>query len=186
VTTGDASYSGVWGEPIAVSGTAVDPSATDSAAGLAPSWAWGDGTASTKGLDATHVYAKPGTYTATFSAVDKDGGLGETTVTITVGKRTASLGYTADATQTAGAISLTAQLSDDADPATAQLGNEPVLFVVGTIPVVAHTGADGAVTATPALPLLPGTYSVTVTFPGDERYASATVQGTLTIEAAGG
>jgi hypothetical protein len=61
-----------------------DPSSVDAAAGFQYSINWGDGSAvqsvpRTVGLvNLTHVYANAGTFTATYTATDKDGGVSAT------------------------------------------------------------------------------------------------------------
>jgi virginiamycin B lyase len=58
---------------------ATDPSPVDQAAGFTFNLNWGDGTTDAlsgpSGTEASHVYAKPGNYTASLTATDKDGGV---------------------------------------------------------------------------------------------------------------
>jgi hypothetical protein len=42
-------------------------------------WNWGDGTATSKGFDASHAFAGPGTYLVRFSVADAAGNVSETT-----------------------------------------------------------------------------------------------------------
>ena len=68
---------------VTFAGSATDPSAADTAAGVDLAWDFGDGETA-EGGDAVHTYDEPGTYTATVTATDKDGGTGTDTRTITV------------------------------------------------------------------------------------------------------
>ncbi|HET8529293.1 MAG TPA: Ig-like domain-containing protein, partial [Gaiellaceae bacterium] len=165
--------SGYWGVPVQFAGTASDPSPADTAAGLAPAWAWGDGTPSTGGLAAAHAYALPGTYGAVFSAVDKDGGRTQATSTVTVAKRPTALAYTGSTSAAYGFATLSAQLSDLVDAASAQLAGESVVFLVGSTAYTAKTDANGVATVTAPAPVAVGTFPVVVQFLGDARYAAA-------------
>jgi PKD repeat protein len=63
--------------------SAIDPSTVDTAAGFTYAWTFGD-TTTGSGPSLSHTYAKPGTYRITVSATDKDGGVGTTSLFITV------------------------------------------------------------------------------------------------------
>lgn len=71
----------VVGKELPVSGTFTDPGLLDT---HTIEWLWGDGTASTDGLNSKHVYSKPGVYTVKLRVTDDDGGVGEGTFTVTV------------------------------------------------------------------------------------------------------
>jgi hypothetical protein len=159
--------------PLLFAGTASDPSAADTAAGLAPAWSWGDGTPAANGPAATHAYALPGTYTAVFSAVDKDGGRTQAASTVTVAKRPAGLVYTGSTTAAYGFATLSAQLGDLADANSAQLAGESVVFLVGSTAYTAKTDANGVATVAAPAPVGVGTFPVIVQFLGDARYAPA-------------
>src|SRR5438445_662505 len=66
-----------------------DPSSVDTAAGFQYSITWGDGSAiqsvpRTAGIvNLTHVYAAAGTYTASYTATDKDNGVSATRTFVT-------------------------------------------------------------------------------------------------------
>jgi hypothetical protein len=170
-----------WGLPAAFAGTASDPSSADTAAGLIPSWVWGDGTPSSLGLSATHAYATPGTYTAFFSAVDKDGGRGQAVSTVTVQKRTTGLAYTGPTNAAYGYAVLSAKLTDLVDTPSGLLANESVAFIVGSTVYTAKADSNGVATVTAAAPVGVGTFAVTVQFAGDSRYAASIARATLKV-----
>src|SRR5207302_2308039 len=68
-----------WGLPVQFDGTGSDVSAADVAAGLAPSWSFGDDASATT-AHAVHTYARPGTYGAAFAVRDKDGAVGSSSI----------------------------------------------------------------------------------------------------------
>jgi PKD repeat protein len=76
-------YAGEAGASIAFHATATDPSPVDQAAGFTYSWNFGDGTTGS-GSDPVHVYNSLGSYTATVTATDKDGGTSVTALAAVV------------------------------------------------------------------------------------------------------
>lgn len=60
--------------------------------GLQFSWGFGDGTAAATGVNVTHVFAAPGTFTVTLTATDPGGQTGTTTRTITTTPLNCSIG----------------------------------------------------------------------------------------------
>ena len=66
--TAPASLSAFWGQTLSFSGSATDPSAADQAAGLAPSWLFGDGSVPVGAFTASHIFAAAGSFTAKLSA----------------------------------------------------------------------------------------------------------------------
>ncbi|WP_406695910.1 PKD domain-containing protein [Singulisphaera sp. Ch08] len=78
-------YSSTAGQTLTLKGSATDPSSTDTAAGFTYTWKFGDGTADVSGKNLTsqnHVYATAGTYTATLTVTDKDGGVSSSTTAV--------------------------------------------------------------------------------------------------------
>jgi Ca2+-binding RTX toxin-like protein len=171
--------SGTWGLPVAFSGTANDPSAADRAAGLHGAWAFGDGSPGAPGLAAQHSYRAPGLYTATLAVTDKDGGAGNGTAVVRVGKRATALFSTGAERASAGTVQLSARLADAADPTTARVGDKTLTFEVGGRSVSASTNDTGAAAATVTLPA--GTYTVGIRFAEDDRYLGSTSTGTLVV-----
>ena len=180
ISSGGA-HSAYWGLPASFAGTASDPSSADTAAGLTPSWVWGDGTPSSLGLSATHAYAAPGTYTAVFSAVDKDGGRSQAPSTVTIQKRTTGLAYTGPTNAAYGYAVLSAKLTDLIDAPSALLANESVAFIVGTTVYTAKADSDGVATVTIAAPVGVGTFAVIVQFSGDSRYSASIARATVKV-----
>jgi hypothetical protein len=168
---------GVWGLPITLIGSATDPSAADTAAGLSPSWSLG-GTA-IQALTATRVYDAPGSYAATLSVTDKDGGTGSEDVAVDVRKRGSALAYVGDATAPFGFGSVSARFSDTSDEATARVDGRAVTFAVGRMAFGASTAASVAAAAVGAL--RPGAYAVVARFGGDDLYLPASAKGSLTV-----
>jgi PKD repeat protein len=89
-----------WGSPVTLHGSADDPSAADRAT-LQVHWSFGDGTGA-DGVEATHLYVMPGTYTATLRVTDKDGATAADEATVTVTVRQTAGAATVGATTTGG------------------------------------------------------------------------------------
>lgn len=160
---------GVWGTPVTLVGSTGDPSAADVAAGLTAKWDFGDGTTG-NGLEVDHVYADPGTYTATLTTRDKDGGKSTDTTTVTVGTRPATLTEATPPVLDVAAATVGVQFGDGAG--SARLDGHLVTFGVGSRTCSALTDKHGLATCRlPSPPLGPNT--VTATFGGDTLYGEA-------------
>lgn len=177
---------GHWGLTMPLTGVISDPSGADTAAGLNPVWDFGDGTAPRPGDPAAHVYADPGAYTATLTATDKDGGSGSDGTSVTVTKRPTIVTFTGSITAAFGWTTLSAQVADGADEATARLAGREVRFEAGGQSFPASTGADGAATVTEPVLLPPGTHSVTVRVPETSHYLEAVDPVTLAVTSSPG
>ncbi|MBN2186377.1 MAG: C10 family peptidase [Dehalococcoidia bacterium] len=173
-----------WGLPVNFDGTVSDPSMADTEFGLQPTWIFGDGDTAA-GLSLTHIYADPGLYTAELTATDKDGGVGSDTAQVGVNKREAILSYTGDTTAVFGYATLSAQLSDAVDTATAQLNGRTVLFTIDGSTITATTNSQGIATASP-IPIIPGDYQVDVAFAEGSHYLASSAQGTLSVTISAG
>jgi streptogramin lyase len=171
-----------WGLSLSFNGSATDPSQADTAAGLNPTWDFGDGSPTASGLSTSHTYADPGSYMATLTATDKDGGVGSDQAQVAIDKRETGLTYTGSSTVIFGfAATLSAQLSDAVNTATAQLAGQTVTFTVDGQSITALTDTSGvATTMAPAL-LMPGTYTVVVDFAEGSHYLASSATGTLTV-----
>jgi hypothetical protein len=167
--------SGVWGVPLTVGGSAVDPSAADTAAGLKPSWSIGGSS-----LTATHVFDIPGSYPATLSVTDKDGGTGARDVTFDVGKRASTLAYAGGATAPFGFGAVAARFGDAVDARTARLDGRAVAFTVGSA-TFSGTTSGAVASAAVGAALLPGTYDVHARFAEDGLYLASEAAASLTV-----
>ena len=162
-----------WGAPVSFGGVATDPSAADTKAGFTASWDFGDGSSAT-GLAVSHVYADPGTYTATLTAKDKDDGVGNDTATVTVGPRPATIAYSGPAGLEGSSAHVAATLVDALDPASARLAGHAVTIALGTSSCTATTDATGVASCTiDASPAPLGPSTATVSFAGDALYGAA-------------
>ncbi len=160
-----------WGVPATLVGHGSDPSSADSET-LAGHWSFGDGSGSDT-LAATHSYADPGTYTATLTVTDKDGGAGSDTTTVTVLPRASQLAATTHSTLDAGSPVVGARLGDGTDPGSARLGGHAVTFAVGRSTCTALTNASGDAKCTLGSPPPLGLSTVTARFDGDSLYTGS-------------
>jgi hypothetical protein len=160
-----------WGIPIDLGGAAADPDGDVSKATV--TWSFGDGeTAST--LQAAHVYAEPGTYTATLTVADQDGGVSSDTALVTVGPRVSSLAVTAAPALDSAKATVTATLADLTDPTSARLKGHAVQFAAGGATCTTATTADGEAACTlPAAVLALGPGMLTARLDGDSLYAGS-------------
>lgn len=162
-----------WGLPIGFTGTASDPSPADTSAGFTSVWDFGDGS-SGSGMTATHTYATPGAYTASFTATDKDGGTSSPGTTVaTVNKRATTLSCTAPNHTFGFGTIVTATLRDSVDAASALLAGNTIAFASAPGSASGTTNAAGSASGTISL-LMPGTHTVTATFAGSDLYTGAT------------
>jgi PKD repeat protein len=174
----------LWGLPVSLRGSATDPSATDTAAGLNASWSFGDSSPAAGGFAVSHTYADPGTYTATLTATDKDGGTGADTATLTIHQRPATVVYAGPSGLNASSAAVAARLADASGTQSARLGGHTVTLALGPNTCTATTDTTGlarcAIDAS-ALPLGPTT--VTATFAGDELYTDASASAPVVLYA---
>ena len=169
-----------WGRFVTFNGQAVDPGKDDQAT-LTYQWRFGDGTPSaTSGPSVTHAYATPGTYTAFFTACDRNGACETDTRDVVVRARDVSVGAIGDtaATFDTGAH-LRASLVDEFGQAVN--GRTLTFKVDGADSGSAVTNSSGAGSTawTPNLPA--ATYGTSATFAGDTLYTAATGTGSVTI-----
>jgi len=168
-----ADLDATWGVPVSLGGVATDPSAADTNAGFTASWDFGDGSSAT-GLVVSHVYADPGTFTATLTAKDKDDGVGMDTATVTVGPRPATIAYSGPAGLEGSSAHVAATLVDALDPASARLAGHALTIALGTSSCTATTDATGVARCTIDASSAPlGPSSATVSFAGDALYGAA-------------
>ncbi|WP_454042299.1 PKD domain-containing protein [Cellulosimicrobium sp. Marseille-Q8652] len=156
--------------------SATDPGTGDRGT-LACRWDFGDGTTvdvqpcSTSTVRVPHAYTAAGTYTATLTVTDKDGGTRTDTTTATVALRRTYLSvHPVPGTAAGGDVDVRAVLWDR--ESWAPLGGVPVTLALGAESRTLTTDADGVVRAT--LPLAGSEGSVTGTFAGDRVRGAAT------------
>ena len=167
-----------WGLPVSFMGSATDPSMADTMAGLNGQWTFGD-MSSAMGDAVTHAYADPGSYTATYTATDKDGGTNADMAQVTIMKRPTTLAYSGDTVADFGPATLAADLGDAIVPGP--LGGRTVTFTINGSTLTATTDAAGHAATSAPFGLLPGTYPVDVAYGGDSHYDASSAQATLTV-----
>ena len=162
--------SGAWGIPIAFNGQAVEPGSSDLST-LSFMWDWGDGTPGTGGANATHVYAKPGVYTATLTVCDEDPMCAQSQTTVTVNQRSTTTAYTGPLSSLPGKqVTLTASVVDQfAQPVAGRTVN----FQLGTQSISATTSGTGVATATIKLTQKQSLVNVSASFSGDSMYTGS-------------
>ena len=169
------------GSVVTFVGTATDPSSVDQAT-LGYTWNFGDGspTASAAAGSATHVYPNPGTYDATLTVCDKDGGCNVGTRRITVAsqqRQPSLLVYFGDFIGRTGSNSdMRAILVDrNARP----LAGRTVTFTLGGQTVSATTDSRGVASTTLKVSAGRGLYAVSATWrPGGtdaQQYAGSSM-----------
>jgi hypothetical protein len=122
----------------------------------------------------------PGSYPATLSVSDKDGGTGTRDVAFDVGKRASTLEYAGDATAPFGFAAVAARAGDAVDARTARLDGRAVAFTAGGS-TFSGTTSGGVATAGVGAALPPGTYDVRARFAEDGLYLASEAAGTLTV-----
>jgi hypothetical protein len=183
VAGADASIT--WGLPLLLQGTATDPSAADTAAGLAPQWTFAEGSAPVAGAAATRTYAGPGTDVATFSVTDKDGASAMDSLSVVVARRASSLELVRSGSAF-GSATVTARLSDMTQPASGRLAGRVIAFTVGGETFTATTDDAGEATGRPSFPIPPGTHDVVARFDTDSHYLGSEALGRITVGAGAG
>ena len=171
----------LWGLPVAFHANGSDAGAVDNGS-LLYTWDFGDPNSlvGAVGQDVSHAYSMPGTYNATVTAYDKDGGTTSDTVQVTVPKRATTLVYTGPVQSLPNKrVALTATLTDSLGLPVA---GATVTFTVGSQTVSGVTNGSGIATASLALNQKNGAYPLNATFAGDAKYlGSSAVAGTFKI-----
>lgn len=171
----------LWGLPVAFHANGADAGAVDNGS-LLYTWDFGDPNSlvGAAGQDVSHVYSMPGTYTATVTVRDKDGGSSTDTVQVTVPKRATTLVYTGPVQSLPNKrITLTATLTDSLGQPVA---GATVTFTVGSQTATGVTNGAGVATASLALNQKNGSYPLDASFAGNVKYlASSATPGTFKI-----
>jgi hypothetical protein len=173
-------YSGVWGSPIAFSGSASDPAGSNDV--LTYEWDFdysGSFSADATGASPSHTYAIPGNYTAALRVSDEDGGTDSIrTASVGVGTRPTTLTYSGDSTkQYSDVATLTATLLDG----SVGIPNKTITFTIGSQSTTATTDASGVASATLKITQANGSYSVKSSFAGDADYGSSSDSDPFTV-----
>ena len=127
-----------------------------------------------------HAYTTPGTYTATLTVANEDGQSSNASRTITITKRTVSVGYLGD---TAGTYDTQGALSASlVDQYGSTVNGRPITFTVnGGAAGSAVTNSSG-IASTAYTPLLDaGSYPTVASFAGDSLYVAKTGSGNIAI-----
>jgi len=168
-----------WGVPVTLKGTATDPDGDSNA--LVANWNFGDGSTGT-GLQPTHTYTAPGTYTAEITVTDADKGVSQDTAIVIVGPRTPSLTLETRPTLDVSKAAVAARLGDSVDAHSARLTGHDLTFDAGGATCTASTNAAGDASCTlPAEALALGPTTVTVRFDGDTLYSTGTAAGQAVV-----
>ena len=166
----------VWGENWTSAPQITEQSPIDRVS-LQGQWTFGDGQSSScvnctnANATITHSYANPGTYTATLTITDKDGGVGSDSAVFTVNKRPTAIVFTNPPPATAsGPLTIQAQVMDTF--ANVALAGKPVQFSVNGAIFSAVTNAQGTAEITVPFPAGTRVNIITGTFAGDAFYLS--------------
>lgn len=169
-----------WGRLVAFNGQATDPGAGDQST-LQYSWDFGDGTPSaTGGPSVVHAYAAPGSYIATLTVTDKDGGSNADSRTVIVTKRDITISYLGD---TAGTYDTPGHLSASiVDEYGANLNAKNITFYVDGSPVGSANSNSSGIASMAYTPLLnAGVYATGAQFLGDTLYYNNSAAGSIAI-----
>jgi len=168
-----------WGVPVTLAGSAVDPG-SDEQPFLSYSWSFGDGSPSASGgASATHTYAAPGVYTATFTACDPEAACGLSTMQVTVVQRTSTISYTGPTSANSSkTITLSATVVDDLGQAVV---GKIVVFTLGAQTISAMTNGSGVASVPLKLNQKHGSYTVSAAFAGDSKYVGSSTSQTFTL-----
>ena len=171
----------VWGLPVDLSSSADDPSVIDTQVGFDFAWNLGDG-ASASGSRVDHAYAEPGSFTATASVTDKDGGTGSASLNVTVTKHPTNLTYVGPTTVFNESATLSAKLKDESGTDTAKPSGRSVLFSITGETLTGTTDESGVATVTTQLPASAlGPQAVSVSFAEDDLYLASSAEANLTL-----
>jgi PKD repeat protein len=168
-----------WGTPVAFNGQATDPGPADQST-LQYTWDFGDGSPSASGgPSVSHPYAMPGTYTATLTVRDKDGGVNSDTRQVVVTKRSTTIGYTGPLSSLPSKnVTLSASLTDQYGQA---VQGRLVQFTLGGQSASATTNSAGVAQVTIKLNQKKGVYPLGASFADDAKYTGSSGNGSFAI-----
>ena len=170
------SKTALWGVPVSFHANGADAGPVDNGI-LLYSWAFGDPASpvGASGQDASHTYSMPSAagspYAATVTVLDNDGATASSNVLVTVQKRGTTTAYTGPiASNSSKTLTLTASLIDELNQ---PVNNGTILFTIGSQSVSAQTNGSGIATATVKLSQKHGSYTVTASFAGNDKYTAS-------------
>ncbi len=173
----------VWGVPVSFHANGQDAGAVDNGS-LLYSWNFGDpdSLVGGAGQDVSHGYANPGGRTAVVTVTDKDGGTGNSSVSVNVTRRGSTTGYTGPATFiVTDAATLRAALSDNVSLG-AVAGRTVGFYDGANLIATGTTGNNGVASATYAFPLgSVGSHTITAKFAGDSLYTQSESSAVVTV-----
>jgi PKD repeat protein len=184
VVTAGPDTSSPWGRPVAFNGSATAAGSDDQAT-LAYSWDFGDGTPPTApsasgGAGVFHAYTTPGTYVATLTVVNEDGQSASASRTVTIVKRTVTVGYLGD---TAGTYDTQGALSASlVDQYGSTVNGRSITFTVDGAPAGSAATNSSGIASTAYTPLLDaGSHPTAASFAGDSLYFGNSGSGSITV-----
>ena len=168
---------GLWGDDWGATHTSNDVSAADRAS-LLCKWDFGDGQTVEQpncyGKTPRHAYQAPGTYTATLTVIDKDGGSHSDSLIATMGMRKSVIRYTGSSEITPDQpVKIEAILRDLGNGLP--IANRQVVFTMEGQSATAVTDAGGYARTTLPYLGLEENPTVTATFGGDVFYEKSSV-----------
>jgi PKD repeat protein len=152
---------------------------------LTYSWDFGDGTPPTApsasgGSGVFHAYTMPGTYVATLTVANEDGQSASASRTVTIVKRTVTVGYLGD---TAGTYDTQGALSASlVDQYGSTVNGRSITFTVDGAPAGSAATNSSGIASTAYTPLLDaGSHPTAASFAGDALYFGNSGAGSITI-----
>lgn len=178
-------YAGVdtsvqYSDTVNFSGMFTDPGTLDT---HSFTWEFGDSSSPAYSQSISHSYlVQPGQYTAIFKVTDDDGGIGTSTMTVTVEKEDSAVAYTGPVTAGYGqSLALRAEVSE-LDSEVGDLGGKTVTWTVGSQNASAVTDSSGVAETTLILNQPLGTYNLQTVFGGDVFYIGSEDNDQLSIQ----
>ena len=174
----------VWGQSWTSVPTITDQSVTDRLT-LQGLWDFGDGQTSTcvnctnANATVTHAYSTPGTYVASLTITDRDGGSGSDTATYVVNKRATTLTFLENSLQGPGQFRSRAKLNDTF--ANAGVANRTIQFNINGNTGTATTDATGVAEVTLPIAANAITATITASFTSDSLYLGSTNNASVTL-----
>jgi hypothetical protein len=169
-----------WGRTIFFHANGADAGAIDNGS-LLYTWNFNDpfDPLGASGQDVTHVYSQPGTYHPVVTVVDKDGGTGTDSLTVTITKRDVRVSYLGGAAAQIGdTVALSASIVDEyGQPVVGRL----VTFTLDGSPIgSALTNTFGIAQTSFIAATATGAHTIVASFAGDALYKPGASSGTST------